>query len=111
MKHLLLVLLSASLVLARAAYADDLDASLPSIPDASAGSGGADMNGEENDTSNLPCSDSSQCDLRSSCVQGRCVPGAVRIAAGCGGGTGAFTVVGLGLGLTMLARRRNRWWW
>ncbi len=107
MKHLLL--LSACLVFAPAASADGLDASLPSIPDASVGSGGADMNGEENDTNNLPCSSSSQCNLRSSCVQGRCVPGAVRTAAGCGGGTGAFSMVGFGLGLTMLARRRSPW--
>lgn len=108
MKHLLLL---AGLVFfaPRVALADDLDASLPSVPDASVGQGGADMTSEENDTTNTPCLDSSSCDARTSCVNGKCVPGATRNAAGCGGGaTNALAVVGLGLGGTVLLRRRKR---
>lgn len=103
MKHLLLAL---GLVLATLpTWADEPDAALPDVPDASSGSGGADMTSEENDP-NQPCLDSSQCDLRTSCVKGRCVPTPVRNAAGCGGGaTGALSLVGLGLGSVLLRRR------
>jgi hypothetical protein len=107
MKHLLV--LAAVVVFApRAAWADDLDASLPGIPDASVGQGGADMTSEENDTTNAPCLNSSQCDSRTSCVNGKCLPGPVRNAAGCGGGaTSSLSLVGLGLGGVALLRRRR----
>jgi len=106
MKHLLLAV---GLLLAPlATWADEPDAALPDVPDGSAGSGGADMTSEENDANHQPCLDSSQCDLRTTCVSGRCVPGPVRNAAGCGGGAlGAFSVVGLGLGAVLARRRRS----
>ncbi len=105
MKHL--VLLAVWLILAPwAAWADEFDASLPPIPDASVGMGGPDMNSEENDPTNQPCLTSSQCDLKTSCVNGRCIPGPARNAAGCGGGAlAALTTVSLGLGLVLTRRR------
>lgn len=104
MKHLLL---AACLVLAPVAgLADEPDASLPGVPDASVGTGGADMTSEENDT-NQPCLDSSQCDLRTTCVSGKCVPTPVRNAAGCGGGATSLSVIGLGVGLVLMGRRRS----
>ncbi len=105
MKHVFL--LTAALVLGLPAWGDDVDASLPPTPDASVGSGGADMTSEENDPSR-PCLDSSQCDLRTVCESGRCVPTKTRNAAGCGGGAqAAFSVVGVGLGLMVMRRKRS----
>ena len=107
MKHLLL-LTTCLFFNSAAAWADDLDASLPGIPDGSVGQGGADMTSEENDP-NATCLDSSQCDLRTSCVNGRCIPKPPRNAAGCGGGAqSSLTLVGAGLGLVLWRRRQGR---
>ena len=58
MKHLLL-LTTCLFFASAAAWADDFDGSLPSIPDGSVGSGGADMTSEENDP-NATCLDSNE---------------------------------------------------
>ena len=105
MKHLLL-LTTCLFFASMAAWADDFDGSLPTIPDGSVGHGGADMTSEENDP-HASCLDSRQCDVRTSCLNGRCVPQPTRNAAGCGGGaTGSLTLVGTGLGLVLWRRRR-----
>lgn len=78
-----------------------LDASLP---DASAGMGGPDMNSEENDMRD-PCLSSKECDRGFTCNNGRCVPAPIRNASGCGGGL-AVSLLPLATGLVLLARRR-----
>ena len=105
MKHLLL-LISCVFFTPAVAWGDGPDASLPSIPDGSVGQGGAGTTSEENDP-NQTCLDSSKCDARTSCVNGRCIPQPTRNAAGCGGGaTSALTLVGAGLGLVLMRKRR-----
>lgn len=67
--------------LALTAQAQDVpDAS--AVPDASVGEGGADQTSEENDP-NPTCLDSSTCDQRTACVNGRCIPVKTR-SIGCG---------------------------
>lgn len=78
-----------------------LDASLP---DASAGMGGPDMNSEENEMRD-PCLSARDCDRGFSCTNGRCVPAPVKNASGCGGGL-AVSVLPFAAGLVLLARRR-----
>lgn len=87
-----------TLTLSLAAWA--LDASLP---DASAGMGGADMTSEENDMGN-PCLAAKDCDRGFSCTNGRCVPAPIRNASGCGGGL-AVMFAPLALGWIVLRRR------
>ena len=108
MKQLLLVL--GLLAASAPARADGPDPALPGVPDASVGVGGADHSSEENDSTQQPCLDSSQCDLRTTCSNGRCVPTPVRNAAGCGGGAlGALSLsTSFGLALTVALRRRTR---
>ncbi|MBE2253604.1 MAG: hypothetical protein IAE78_29010 [Myxococcus sp.] len=89
------------LVLSWGAQALALDAS---IPDASAGMGGADMTSEENEMRD-PCLSAKDCDRGFSCTNGRCVPTPVRNAAGCGGGL-AVSLVPLA-GVVLLARRKR----
>ncbi|MBL9036889.1 MAG: hypothetical protein JNG84_00110 [Archangium sp.] len=101
MKRSLVTLL---LLTAVGAAADPLDAS---VPDASVGMGGADMTSEENDTTGLPCLDSRECDSRTSCVDGRCIPLKPRNAAGCGGGALASLGALAGFGLVLSRRRRQ----
>jgi hypothetical protein len=90
------------LVLLGAVQALALDAS---IPDASVGMGGADMNSEENDMRD-PCLSSRDCDRGLACVNMRCVPAPVKNAAGCGGGLAAGFLP-LAAGLVVMARRRS----
>lgn len=79
-----------------------LDASLP---DASAGMGGADMNNEENEMRD-PCLAAKDCDRGFSCINGRCQPAPVRNAtSGCGGLLAVLTLP-LAAGLVLLGRRR-----
>lgn len=77
-----------------------LDASLP---DGSAGMGGADMTSEENDMGN-PCLAAKDCDRGFACTNGRCVPAPIRNASGCGGGL-AVSLAPIFFGLIVLRRR------
>lgn len=99
MKHLLLLAMGLFFE-GQTARAD-----APDVPDASVGTGGAEHSSEENDGTNQVCLDSSQCDMRTSCVKGRCVPTATRTASGCGGGgTAALLFAGAVVAAT---RRRS----
>jgi hypothetical protein len=86
------------LLLAPAAFA--LDASLP---DASAGMGGADMTSEENEMRD-PCLSERECERGFVCTNGRCTPAPIRNASGCGGGL-AMATLPLAFGLLVRARR------
>ncbi len=83
-------------------WADPQDAS---VPDASVGQGGADMNNEENDKEGLPCLDSKSCDARTACVNGRCVPTKVRDIGGCSTSPGVGLAMLAGLAVIALRRR------
>lgn len=98
MRRLLLVLV---VVTAPAFAQTAFDAS---IPDGSAGMGGADMTSEENDMRD-PCLSARDCDRGMSCTNGRCVPTPIRNAGGCGGGI-AVSLLPLAAGLVLLNRRR-----
>jgi hypothetical protein len=91
-------LITFSLLLAPASWA--LDAS---IPDASAGMGGADMTSEENEMRD-PCLSSRECERGFVCTSGRCTPAPIRNASGCGGGL-AMATLPLAFGLLVRARR------
>jgi hypothetical protein len=88
-----------------AAPAFALDAS---IPDASAGMGGADMTSEENQMSD-PCLSARDCERGFACTNGRCVPGTVKMAttSGCGGSL-AVMMLPLAAGLVLSGRRLGR---
>ncbi|MCU0701941.1 MAG: hypothetical protein MUC96_36025 [Myxococcaceae bacterium] len=88
------------LLLAPAAMA--LDAS---IPDASAGMGGADMTSEENEMRD-PCLSSRECERGFVCTDGRCTPAPIRNASGCGGGM-ALATLPLALGLLVRSRKHG----
>lgn len=85
------------------AEAAALDASLP---DGSAGMGGADMTSEENEMRD-PCLSSRDCDRGFACTNGRCVPTPVRNASGCGGGL-AVALLPLAVGVVAVGRRARR---
>ena len=74
------------------------------LPDASVGSGGPDMNGEENDPSGGTCLDDSTCDRGFQCVERRCVPRPVQ-NVGCSA-AGLELLAGLSL-VGLLRRRRS----
>jgi hypothetical protein len=93
------ILLTVFVLVGTQAFA--LDASLP---DASAGMGGPDMNSEENDMRD-PCLSARDCDRGFACTNGRCVPTPVKNASGCGGGL-AVAMLPLAAGLVLVARRR-----
>lgn len=75
-----------------------------SIPDASAGMGGADMTSEENEMRD-PCLSSRECERGFTCTAGRCVPAPVKNASGCGGGLALM--LPLSVGLLLGAHRRR----
>jgi hypothetical protein len=76
-----------------------------SIPDASAGMGGADMTSEENEMRD-PCLSSRECERGFTCTNGRCTPAPIRNASGCGG-TMALGTVPLAFGLLLSSRKRR----
>ncbi|MDX2014354.1 MAG: hypothetical protein SFW67_29415 [Myxococcaceae bacterium] len=76
-----------------------------SIPDASAGMGGADMTSEENEMRD-PCLSSRECERGFVCTDGRCTPAPIRNASGCGGGGMALATLPLAFGLLVRSRKR-----
>lgn len=95
------------------AQAQQADGSVPDVPDASVGQGGADQGQEEgDDISRVPtnCQASSDCARGFVCKGGRCTYVGYRVAEqGCLlGVNGAVVLAGMGVALFGASRRRRR---
>lgn len=95
------------------AWAQQADGSVPDVPDASVGQGGADQGQEEgDDISRVPttCQASSDCARGFVCKGGRCTYVGYRVAEqGCLlGANGALLLAGVGVALFGVGRRRRR---
>ncbi len=112
---LLALLLLLGLGLPSASQAQDQEdgGTLPSVPDASVGEGGADRDNPEGEDSVgrvvVTCRHSSDCSPRFTCSQGRCRYNGVREAerVGCLLGPEAALVLVVGLVLVAAGRRRR----
>ena len=97
-----------------AAFAQQADGSIPDVPDASVGQGGTDQGQEEDDNiTRVPttCQSSSDCARGFVCKGTRCTYVGYRVAEqGCllGANGAAAVLVGVGVALVGLSRRRRR---